>query len=292
MTDVTDAPIVDQPVTEASTEGEREVRLDPSQALDWADVSVSGHPKDEEAEEEEPETPEVEEPKEAPFIEAPVQLVDPGEYTPADYSFEVEVEGKKTKITTPEQAAEFADENADKFTSAQILSFLRQSQSMENKLASDKADYDDKKAEYNEKKSEADAQQESINTIAAEITYLVSKGKLPKVDPQYLSADWTDKEIAKQPGVKEQVSLLNYMRDENIVREKAGLKPITSAIDAWNAWQLEEKNSEEDDTKKQAAAARKAAGARVSGSSPNPVSLAPKGIAVGRAMNLTDLETF
>lgn len=286
--------IIEAPVVEEKVE-EREVRLDPEQALDWSDVSIAGHPKEEEAEDEDiekvKEEEKPEEQEEIPFIETPV-LEDPGEYTPADYSFEVEIEGKKTKITTPEQAAEFADEHADKFTSAQILSFLRQSQSMENKLASDKTEFDKKKEEYTEKKAEADSQQESLDTIASEITYLVAKGKLPKVDPKYQTANWSDPEVAKQPGVKEQVDLLNYMRNENNARMKAGLKPITSAIDAWNAWQLEEKNTDEAEEKAKAAKARKDAAAKVSGSSPNPVNLAPKGIAVGRAMSLTDLESF
>lgn len=283
-------------VVETPNEAVREVRLDPEQALDWADVSIAGHPK-EEAEDDEEEVAdssdeeEVEQVEETPFIET-VQLVDPGEYTPADYSFEVEIEGKKTKITTPEQAAEFADENADKFTSGQIIAFLRQSQTMENKLASDKAEFDKKKEDYTEKKADIDAQQESLNTIANEITYLVSKGKLPKVASEYANANWSDPEVAKQPGVKEQVELLNYMRTENAARSKAGLKQITSAIDAYNAWMLESKNTDEADEKARKAKARKDASARISGSSPNPVNIAPKGIAVGRAMSLTDLESF
>lgn len=292
MTDVVEEPNKDEVPETPVEQIEREARLDPDQALDWGDVQIAPVAEEPEAQAEEPAKEATEEVQTVAPVAPQTPLEDPGEYAPADYSFEIEVEGKKVTITTPEQAESVMDENADKFTAPELLKIIRQTSKMESKLESDKAEYDKKKTEFDEKTAENTAQQESINNIASEITYLVSKGKLPKVDPQYLNADWTDKEVAEQPGIKEQVALLNYMRDENAAREKAGLKPISSAIDAWNAWQLEEKNSDESEANKQAAAARKAAGARISGSSPNPVNIAPKGIAVGRAMDLADLESF
>ena len=293
MPDLEDKEVEETQEVATPNEEVREVRLDPEQALDWADVSIAGHPKEEEVEEDEEEQEEeVVEETQQEVADIPVQLVDPGEYTPADYSFEIEVEGKKITITDPKQAETVMDENADKFTATELLRIIRQTSKMESKLESDKSDFDKKKEEYTTKKADLDAQQESINTVASEITYLVSKGKLPKVAAEYQNADWSDPEVAKKPGVKEQVELLTYMRTENAARTKAGLKPITSAIDAWNAWQLDNKSSDEAKDKAVQAKARKNASAKVAGSSPNPVNLAPKGIAVGRAMSLTDLESF
>src|ERR1700760_1840899 len=44
---------------------------------------------------------------------------DPGEFVAKDYSFEVELEGKKHTIKDPEQAEKFMEDNADKFSAAQ-----------------------------------------------------------------------------------------------------------------------------------------------------------------------------
>jgi len=218
---------------------------------------------------------------------------DPGDYVPKDYSFEVTLDGKTHKITSPEQAEDFADEHAEEFDAKSLLKFMRQASRMEDRLERDKEEYEAKKLAYEEQKRVADEQQSTINNIANEINYLVTKGKLPKADPKYANADWSDPEVAKQPGVKEQVELLNFMRTENDARKKAGLAPLTSALDAFNAWQLERNVNEDDEKERRAAQARKKASSRVAGTSPAPVNMkAPKGIAVGRAMSLDELERF
>lgn len=218
---------------------------------------------------------------------------DPGDFVPNDYSFEVTLDGKTHKITSPEHAEEFADEHAEEFDAKSLLKFMRQASRMEDKLERDREEFETKKAAFEEQKRVAEEQQSTINNIANEITYLVSKGKLPKADPKFANADWSDPEIAKQPGVKEQVELLNFMRTENDARKKAGLAPLTSALDAFNAWQLERKDSDEDEQERRRAQARKKASSRVAGTSPAPVNMkAPKGIAVGRAMSLDELERF
>lgn len=270
----------------AANAEEAEIVEDTEEVEDNEEVEETEEVEEQEETEEE-ETEEVEEFKPA------VPTDDPGEYTPNDYSFEVTLEGKTHKITTPEEAETFADEHAEEFDAKQLLKFMRQASKMEDRLEKDKEEHEAKKQAFDEKKAVADEQQSTINNIANEISYLVSKGKLPKVEAKYANADWSDKDVAKQPGVKEQVELLGYMRKENEARAKAGLAPMTSALDAFNAWQLERQVNDEDEAEKQQAAARKKASSRVAGTSSAPVNLKPpKGIAVGRAFSLDELERF
>lgn len=245
--------------------------------------------------------PEVEEEAEAPVEEyedyTPTPTVeDPGTYTPKDYSFEVTVydeegkNGKSVKVKSIEEWEELLDKDSNFGTSSALLKAQRLATKMESNLDRDESEWKKKKDAFDEQSESAQAQQDRINNIAAEINYLVGKGKLPAVDKKYANADWSDPEVAKQPGVKEQVSLLNYMRKENDARVKAGLRPIDSVLDAYNAMQLEQRDKRAQDVKKKAGVARKEAGARVAGSSPAPVSSAPKGIAVGRGGSLRDLD--
>lgn len=276
----------------------REARLDPDQALEWGDIAVPGKDQDDvesgdddnenNSDDEQDGEEEQQHEEAAPIITAE----NPGEYTPVDYSFDIELDGKTTHIVSVDQAEKFADEHAEEFTAKDLLAFTRKTNRMESNLERDKDAHDAKVSEYESQKALNDAQQDTINNIANEINYLVSKGKLPKVSRENQQADWTDPEVAKQPGVKEQVELLNYLRKENDARATAKLRPLTSAIDAYNALQLEKNDDEASDTAKQRAAARKAAGARIAGSSPNPVNIAPKGISVGRTLSLNDLDGF
>lgn len=295
MIDV-EEPLKDEVVVESK---EREVRLDPSQALEWGDIAVAGHPKEAVVEEEiQPEEViEVEE-EEVPFI--PTSLpTDPGDYTPADYSFEVEIEGKKTKIESVGQAETFMDENADKFTAPELMKILRQTQKMEIKLESDKLAYDNKKQEFDESKEILDEQRQTASNISAEIAYMVSKGMIPAITDPEAAKRWAtdptaylDKEFLKTSGVKEQVDLITALEKENKMREEAGLQPTKSILDVYNSLQLTTKTQEELDEKTQRAQARKQASSRVSGNSPSPVNIAPKGIAVGRTLALDSLDSF
>jgi hypothetical protein len=295
--------------------------LDKDQAVEWAGVmEEQAKAKEEpetpdEEEEEEQEQPtdgddgddddsddtedeeESDDEEEAPDEEytdpvTPVAVEDPGEYQPKDYSFEIEVDGKTVKITSPEESAEFAEKNAEKLGAAQLVKLMTNTTKMSSGLERDKEAHEQAKAKFEEQQQYAAAQQQSIQNIAGEVEYLVSRGKLPPVDRKYRNADWSDPLVASQPGVREQVELLTYMRTENEARIKAGLQPLTSALDAFNAWSLEDKNTQAKETRKKQSQARKKAGSRVSGTSPSPVNIAPKGISVGRTLNLNDIDSF
>ena len=97
-------------------------------------------------------------------------------------------------------------------------------------------------------------------------SYLETKGKLPAVPAQYAEADWSDPEVAKQPGVKERVELVNYMAKENAQRESLGL-PKMSPLEAHA--ELQNKALEEAQTQRtqKQADLRKKRGAMISGQS-------------------------
>lgn len=212
-----------------------------------------------------------------------VTTEDPGEYKPADYSFEVKLADGKTKtIKTPEDADKIAEDPENFETPAQLLDFIRKAQKMESKLDKDKEDHEAKKLKFQSETKTENERQQLVENLTSEFMYLESKGLLPKVAKKYRDADWSDPEVLKQAGVKEQVELLNYMVKENKVREKAGVKPFGSALDAFNAWQLDTGRQKKEAETKAQGEARKAAGAKVAGVSPSQQgSYVPKGIAVG-----------
>lgn len=231
--------------------------------------------------EKEPETVEIEEVEEPDFIET--SITDPGEFTPGDYSFEVTLpDGKILKINTPEEADEFADNDENFETAKQLKDFLSKAQKMEIRLDRDKTDYDDKKSKWDAQQTTNTERAAVVDNVAKGIDYLVSKGFIPAASDELKEKNWSDPEVAKQPGVKEQTELINYMVKENDVRIKAGLPPMTSIIDAYNAQQLDLSKTQAADEAKKAGQARKAAGARIAGTTPAPVSDVPRGIAVGR----------
>lgn len=212
-----------------------------------------------------------------------VTTKDPGVYEPADYSFEVtDKDGKTIKLSTPEQANRFAEDDDNFKTAKDLKEFLRKSQQMENSLDNDLKQWKTQKDQFDAQNKTEEERQETINNYVNEFKYLVEKGKLPEIDAKYLDVSWDDPEVAKQPGVKEQKVLLNYMVRENKVRAKAGVQPITSVVDAYNAWKEDTTVQKQEEDKKAAGEARKAAGARVAGvSASNQAPYVPKGIAVG-----------
>ena len=222
---------------------------------------------------------------------APVITVeDPGEYKPADYSFEVTLkDGKTVKVSTTEEAEKLADDPDNFETPKQLMDFINKQNKMARNLERDYEKWESQKKTFTEQLETETQRRETIDTYVSEFSYLVSKGLIPAVAKEYLDADWSDPEVAKQPGVKEQLALLDYMVKENAIRAKAHVKPITSIVDAYNAWQLdadhqkeESKRKETEEAEKAAGEARKAAGARVAGVSPaNQGTYVPKGIAVG-----------
>lgn len=212
-----------------------------------------------------------------------VTVDDPGEFTPADYSFEVTLkDGKTVTVATPEEAEKLADDPDNFETPKQLMDFINKQNKMVLNLDRDREKWEKDKKAYDEQSEAAESRIQISNTMASEFDYLVTKGLMPVIDKKYLDADWTDPEIAKQDGVKEQIDLVNYMVEENEVRIKAKIKPLTSIVDAFNAWKQDSSAQAKVAEEQAAGEARKAAGARVAGvSASQQGSFVPKGIAVG-----------
>lgn len=218
--------------------------------------------------------------------ETPAPVVttqDPGEYKPADYSFEVTLkDGKTTKISTPEDAEKLSDDPDNFETPRQLLDFIKKTTQMQNKLDKDYEKWESAKKTHDEQVETETSRQKTVQDLTNGFEYLIAKGYMPQLDPADAVADWNDPEVAKHAGVKEQIALINYMTKENASREKAGIPVLASALDAYNAWQLDSGRKQEEADKKAAGEARRTAGARVAGVAPTQQApYVPKGIAVG-----------
>lgn len=228
-------------------------------------------------------------------IAQPVAVENPGEFTPNDYSFDITVfdsEGKNAKtvkIKDSDAWDQLLESDPNLGSAAALAKGLRLAAKMESNIDRDRDAYDKQKADYDSAVAAEAARTQALNTMTAEIDYLAKNGDLPDIDVKYVNADWTDKEIAKQPGVKERTELLTFMRNENNKRNRLGLKPITSVIDAFNAYERQNSKTRQIDSKKLAGQQRKAAGSVVAPASPSQNTTAPKGISVGRGGNLRDL---
>lgn len=211
-----------------------------------------------------------------------VTAEDPGEYKPQDYSFKIDIKGKSYTVDSADKAAELAETHAEDLSAGQLVKLVNQGSQIDIKQSRDKDKHDEAKKKFDEQNQLATERMETVENIASEFEYLEGKGLLPKVAPEFRDADWNDPHVAKQPGVKEQIELLSYMVKENKARAKAGVKPLSSAVDAYNSWQLDQDRKTKEKEQKEDGERRKSAGARVAGVSTAPAgSYVPKGIAVG-----------
>lgn len=279
-----------QPTTEEKVEPRG--KLLTSEDVEWGNETRLVESHDVEADEEPEE--EVEQP-EVELVEPVINAVDPGEFEPKDYSFEVTVfdeDGNKprnVKVNSVEAWDELLDRDPNFGSATALMKAQRKATRMESGLERDQQTWQDKKDTYESEVGNVQARQEATTQYVNEINYLVGKGELPKVSAQNVNANWGDPEVAKQAGVKEQKALLDYMSKENQARINAGLKPMTSILDAFNSFQLDQSKKTVASNRTSRATARKEAGARVAGSSTNAQTIAPKGIMVGRGGSLRDI---
>lgn len=154
------------------------------------------------------------------------RLEDPGEFKPNDYSFDVKLaDGTAVHITSPEDFANIP-KDADFGDPKNFMDVQANYVRMVNGLETDRKTYEETQAAY-EKQVEADGQfEQRVQTMMNEFAYLETNGDLPAVPKQYENADWSDPEVAKQPGVKERIELLTLRKEENDKRTKVGLPPI------------------------------------------------------------------
>lgn len=286
--------------------------LTPEQAGEWGNetVLIEKKPKteanvleEEKIEPDEADPPEEKElPDEPEEVEDVVEIEDPGQFTPADYSFEITTytedkdgnlsKPKTIKVTSIAQWEELLADDPNLGSSLAVNKAFRAAQKMESNLESDQKAHDAKKAEYDKAVADQTQSETTINSWQNEIAYLEENGDLPKVPAKFKNVPWVgtnaDKDALKDDAVKAQIDLLEYMRKENVKRRKLGLSDL-GPEGAFNRRQLDTRKKTSNENKEKADTARKVAGARVAGSSPNPVTVAPKGISVGVGGNLRDL---
>lgn len=309
------APIVDAPVVEApaveeapviqadtnvpvglmidNNTGEPNVQEEePADDKDGGVVSVEGSGATDTTDTVEPQAPiQSNETAQAPVAEPATELVDPGEFVPQDYSFEVKLaDGSKITISKPEDI-EALGADVEFASAADLLKTQASFSRMVSGIEADKKVYDDKKSAYDTAVQANEQQETFIAGLESGMGYLESNGSLPPVPKQYENADWTDPEVAKQPGVKERVAIIEYMASENAKRSRAGVPPINSVLDAYNAMQLadlQKANTARADTAK---AATKARGAMVGGESSQSQGATniPANMIVGPGGNIRDL---
>lgn len=222
----------------------------------------------------------------------------PGEFKPNDYSFEVTVydeegkNGKSQKIASIEDWDKLMESDPNLGSPVALTKAMRLAGKMEIKSEGDKAEYDKKLADYESVAKADEAKASAVESWTKEMEYLVARGDLPKITKTQAEANWSDPEVAKQDGIKEQLELLKFMESENKTRTKAGLKPLSSIVDAFYALERTKSKTTASGTTKtpnDEAKSRQAAGARVGTASQNNAGNVPKGIAVGRGGSLDDL---
>lgn len=266
---------------------------------------VAPEPEEEVEEAEEPETPEpgpaeaVAPPEPVPAAATPpvepLTAIDPGDFKPGDYSFEVTTtDGKTRKIATPEDADKFAqelDDNPELISASQFVSFNRGVTKMDVGVEGDQKAWQEMKEGYETQEKAEELRQKTVAQWDKEINYLRERGDLPKGSADLNNANWSDPKVAADPSVKAVKELFDWMEAENNRRMGVGLEPVQSVVDAFNSKQLEDMRQQDKDRGNKEVSRRRSMGARVSGGSPYVPTNTPKGSIVGTGGTLDDLLT-
>ena len=280
----------DQPESAGSDTRDSDSGNDPADKAGDKD----GQPAEEEVPQDEPDktgnVQDVVPSKSEPRQETPEPVADPGdEFTPkGDYAFDVELaDGTKIHVTKPEDI-ENLPADADFGTPANLMKAQAKLNIMTQGIESERREYEANKEKFEAQQNEAKEVEARAETMVAEMNYLETKGELPPVDAKYENADWSDPEVAKQPGVKERMDLLNYRAEENQMRRQLNLPPM-SLLEAHLQMQTDQVAAKEAETKIKQGEQRKAKGAMVGSSNPTPPTNIPDDMIVGEGGSVRDL---
>lgn len=228
--------------------------------------------------------------------EAEIQVNDPGEYIPNDYSFDVTIydaEGKNGKTVTIKSIEQWDDliNTEPNFGNAgAVLKAQRLATKMETGLERDLAEYNKAKKAYDQEVEAVQAREARLNDIVNGMQYLEDKGYVLKVPNKYRN-NWDTEEAKQNDAVKQQRSIINFWNKENAERAKNNLPPIPNILDAFNAWDVDNRRKQQARQEVQNRNARKAAGARVASPSAGVNTTAPSNISVGRVNGLDAFST-
>lgn len=227
-------------------------------------------------------------------VYAPITAVDPGEFKAGDYSFTVQTtDGKSHKISTPEEADEFAtqlDEHPELISASQFMSLGRKTATMEQSIARDQQAYETQKAEFTRQQENTQVKDKTIEQWNGEMNYLTANDKLPAV-PSAIDVPGGWEKNPNDPGVKARLEVFKYMEEENNKRMAVGLSPDLSFLSAYNAMQLENLRNQEQSAADEEKTLTRSRGARVGGRAPYTPSNPSKGTIVGAPQGLDDLAT-
>lgn len=218
---------------------------------------------------------------------------DPGDtfVSKTDYSFDITLaDGTVFKITKPEDIRQLPAD-ADFGTASNMFEAQTALNKMTIGLDQEQREWEANKQAHQAQKAQTEAAEARVATMIAEINYLETKGKLPPVDKQYENADWSNPDIAKQPGVKERIELLNYRDVENKQRTALGLSPM-SILEAHLQMQSDAVVQAENAKKKQDGEIRKARGAMVGGSGASTVPNTPEGYMIGTVQDPRSINNY
>lgn len=216
------------------------------------------------------------------------KLDSPGDFQPKDYAFDVTLaDGSTIRVEKPEDIDNIPAD-ADFGTPANLAKMQAAYTKMVVGIENDKRDYDARVEAFNKQEESTKELETRIEVMVNELNYLENKGKLPKVDPKYADADWSDPEIAKQPGVKERLELLEFRAKENAERERLNLSPM-SLLEASREMAAQVAEQAETDRQQKQAALRKQKGAMVSGPTGMPSTSMPDDMIVGVGGSIRDI---
>lgn len=229
---------------------------------------------------------------EAPQTQAP-RLEDPGEFAPnkdGRYSFDVTLaDGTSFRIEKPEDIDKLPP--TPEFASVQDHARFNAAYSkMITGLEADKRDWDKAKGDFDVQESSEQEITDYIAGIENGMLYLEKSGKLPPLSPQYNDvAKWNDPEVAKQPGVKERLALVNFIAKENAARVPLGLPKVT-ALEAFAELRNQAYEAQATQRTQKQNELRKQRGAMVTGASrPAPSARSTDGMIVGSGGSLSEL---
>lgn len=178
-----------------------------------------------------------------PVVDKPTPTEDPGEFKPADYSFEVSTtDGKTHKITTPEDAETFAsqlDDNPEQLTASAFAKFTSKLAVMEQGIAADKREFEANKQTFESQQELEDTRIKTVESISNGLDYLQAQGKIANIPAELDTKDIKWEDHSDNPAIKERIDLLAYMSKDNDERMKHGLEPSFDVVAVYNAMRLE-----------------------------------------------------
>ena len=216
---------------------------------------------------------------------------DPGDFQPkGDYSFEITTtDGKTIKINSQAEAETFAeilDENPDLISASQFTKFNRSIARMDVGLERERQDYEDNKAKFEQEQAQAEVRDNQIRQWNGELNYLRSKGLIPTPTKEQ-DADWLNNKDAD--GIKEALSIFEWMDKENQARRQAGIAEVVSAVDAFQMMKAEQSEQIAQEERQREGEQRRSKGKMIGDNAPHQSVNQPAGSIIGEGGSLRDL---